>query len=150
MLWFFLSSNLSMPYKIKSINLFSFSVEKEMSILFNSFIRADLFALQKWEVKLFDRCSLLFARCSLLVTFCSLLVTFCWLLFARCLLLFARYFFLVARQEILNDFFFKVNKRFSILICTKVLFVNNLKTKIVMSNLKTERLSKSCSEKKFL
>ena len=35
MLWFFLSSNLSLPYKTKSINLLT---------SFNSFIRADLFA----------------------------------------------------------------------------------------------------------
>ena len=32
MLWLFLSSNLSLPYKIKSIKLFSFCVEKELSI----------------------------------------------------------------------------------------------------------------------
>ena len=43
MLRFFLSSNLSLPYKIKSMNLFSFSAEKELSISFNSLIRADLF-----------------------------------------------------------------------------------------------------------
>ena len=42
---FFLQSNLSLPYKTKSMNLFSFSVEKELSILFKSFIRADLLAL---------------------------------------------------------------------------------------------------------
>ena len=45
MLWFFLSLNLSLPCKIKSIKLFSLGVEKELSISFNSFIRADLFAL---------------------------------------------------------------------------------------------------------
>ena len=48
--------------------------------------------------------------------------TFCSLLVARYFLLVARYFLLVARQEILKDFFLaKVNKRFSILICTKSL-----------------------------
>ena len=41
MLWFFLSSNLSLPYKVKSINLFSFSAEKELSISINSLIRSD-------------------------------------------------------------------------------------------------------------
>ena len=69
------------------------------------------------------------ACCLLLVTFCSLLVTFCFLLFARSSLLSAcyfllvgRYFLLVAQQEILKNFcLVKVNKRFSILICTKSL-----------------------------
>ena len=55
-------------------------------------------------------------------TFRSLLVAHYFLLLARCSLHFARYFLLVARQEILKDFFLvKVNKRFSILICTKSL-----------------------------
>ena len=46
MLRFFLSSNSSLPYKIKSMNLLSFSAEKELSISFKQFIRADLFPLE--------------------------------------------------------------------------------------------------------
>ena len=45
MLLFLLSSNLSMPYKIKSMNIFPLSVGKELPILFKSFTRADSFAL---------------------------------------------------------------------------------------------------------
>ena len=33
------------------LKLFSFSVEKEITISFNSFIRVDLFALQKWQCR---------------------------------------------------------------------------------------------------
>ena len=35
---FFLSLNLSLPYNIESINLFSLSVEKELSISFSHFL----------------------------------------------------------------------------------------------------------------
>ena len=71
---------------------------------------------------LFARCSLLFARCSLLFAHCSLLFARCSLLFARCSLHFALYFSLFAQQDTLKDFFgVKVNKRFSISICTKSL-----------------------------
>ena len=42
MLLFFLSSNLSLPYKLKSMNLLSLG--KEMSISLRLFVRADLFA----------------------------------------------------------------------------------------------------------
>ena len=75
--------------------------------------KTPVFVWKMTEVKLFPRCSLLVARCLLLVTFCSLLVTFCSLLVTFWSLLdkkFWRIFFLV-----------KVNKRFSILICTKSL-----------------------------
>ena len=41
MLRFFLSSNLSLSYKIKSMNLILFSLEKALSILFKSFNRPD-------------------------------------------------------------------------------------------------------------
>ena len=55
-------------------------------------------------------------------TFCSMLVARYVLLLASYLLLVAHYFFLVARQVILKNFFLaNVNKRLSILICTKSL-----------------------------
>ena len=56
-------------------------------------------------------CSLLITFCSLLVTFCSFLVTFCSLLVTFYLLLFQKF------QRIC--FLVKLNKRFTILICTK-------------------------------
>ena len=43
--WFFLPLNFSLSYKIKSWNLLSFSIEKELSISSKSFIRVDLFAI---------------------------------------------------------------------------------------------------------
>ena len=49
--WFFLPLNFSLSYKIKSWNLLSFSIEKELSISSKSFIRVDLFAIQKWRRK---------------------------------------------------------------------------------------------------
>ena len=45
MLWLFLSSDISLPYIIKSMNLFSFDVEREVSTSFKSLIRADLFVV---------------------------------------------------------------------------------------------------------
>ena len=60
--------------------------------------------------------SLLVARYFLLVTFCSLLSVRCSLLFARCSLLFTR-----CSTRNSEGFFFKVNKKFSILICVKTL-----------------------------
>ena len=87
--------------------------------------------LTRWNFSLVARyfflvgryfCSLLFARCLLFFACYFLLVARYFLLVARYFLLVARYFLLVARQEILNDFFLiKINKKFSILICTKSL-----------------------------
>ena len=99
-----------------------------------------------WEVKLFARCSvlvtfcllfvtfcsLLVTFCSLLVTFCSLLVTFCLLLVTFCLLLVTFCSLLVTFYSLLNEkfwktfFWVKVNKKFSILFCTKSLTCESL------------------------
>ena len=93
----------------------------------------------RWNFSLVARCSLLSARFSLLFACCSLLSLRCSLLVARLLvvrhfLVGALYFLLVAQQEILKDFFWvKVNRRFSISICTKILIVNNVKTRIVLN-----------------
>ena len=107
---------------------------------FSSLLVARYFLLVTFCSLLFVRCSLLFACCSLLFASCSLLFAPCSLLLARYFLLVARYFLLVtfcsllvtflvtfclllvARQEILKDFFsVKINKRFSIWICTRSL-----------------------------
>ena len=87
---------------------------------------------------LFARCWLLFAHCSLLFAHCSLLFAHCWLLFARCWLLFAHCsllficsllvticslvftFYSLLDKKFWRIFFGKVNKRFSISICTNV------------------------------
>ena len=86
----------------------------------------------RWNFSLLARCSLLFARRSLLllVVRCSLLFARCSLLFARCLLLFTR---CSARSS--EDLFLSKSKqkKFSILICTKSLICDNLKTRIFLN-----------------
>ena len=80
---------------------------------FRSFLIASYFLLV-------PRYFLFVARYFLLIARYFLLVARYFLLVARYFLLVACYFLLVARQEFLKDFFcVKVNKRFSILICTK-------------------------------
>ena len=91
-------------------------------------------------------CSLLVTFCLLLVTFClcfvmfcPLLVTFCSLLITFYLLLVTFYLLLVIFYLLLDKKFWmtflskSTTKKFSILICTKGLICDNLKTRIVLN-----------------
>ena len=86
-----------------------------------------------------ERWNLFVTSCSLLVTFRSLLQ----LLFTRCSLFFGRYSLLFPRcllrftrcstRNFEGFFWVKVKKQFPILICTKNLICDNLKTTIVLN-----------------
>ena len=83
--------------------------------------------------------SLLVKFCSLLVTFCLCLVMFCPLLVTFCSVLITFYLLLVTFYLLLDKKFWmtflskSTTKKFPILICTKSLICDNLKTRIVLN-----------------